>query len=606
MPFYRNPVIIAVIVEAFAAAAMVAGIAPRETAFVVAAAGVLLIAFVPVPQAALFTVLSIPVAIALPFGLGFDNFASWRLFVAALFLSWLFHSGVWRDITQLRIKTIVARFTLLDYIATAFLAVALLSLAAASDPYAGIKRILFLVNIALLYIVVRHVAYDTRRARELLWASAAAGIAVLCIGYFQYALIAFFSLYDFWKAWTDMVIPVFYGEELANLLSGSNTWFSYYADNPPTLRMFSLLPDSHSFAVFSMLAAVPGLALAAEELFSSPINRALSRPRFLIAAAIVPAAFFAIYFSGSRGVWLAAAALAFLGTAGALFAHSRIPEFIKKAALYCTLFAVGSTLTILFFQNLALLYAYDICERYSFLCNPVFLASYGLPGSLAIVGVIGGGAFLGLTILLRAWVWVEPRWKPFMSSALMPCAIFMLLLPVASFFSSRAHGYGVGSEDETFTMQRAKTVFDVTETSNRARLDIWILSAQAMLREPLVGVGIGNYPLVLAEDTDAAQRGASAHNLYLEFGAETGVLGMALLAFFFLEIVRMNMATLRARGSPERYFFAAVFSVYTLWLMGYNFFDVVLLNDKVALFFATLLGIAVAWNKGISVPSPRI
>ena len=67
-----------------------------------------------------------------------------------------------------------------------------------------------------------------------------------------------------------------------------------------------------------------------------------------------------------------------------------------------------------------------------------------------------------------------------------------------------------------------------------------------MGKHPLLGVGIGNFPVVLALNPSASKAGASAHNLYLNFFAELGVLGFVATSLFIVVIIKKDGICLRA------------------------------------------------------------
>ena len=94
--------------------------------------------------------------------------------------------------------------------------------------------------------------------------------------------------------------------------------------------------------------------------------------------------------------------------------------------------------------------------------------------------------------------------------------IFLLLFPVSSLLlslSQKAQGRSLDSSSD-LVFERAKTITDFSEISAKSRLEILSSTIDSVLKHPLFGVGLGNYPVVLKEDISAAKKGASAHNLY--------------------------------------------------------------------------------------------
>jgi len=158
--------------------------------------------------------------------------------------------------------------------------------------------------------------------------------------------------------------------------------------------------------------------------------------------------------------------------------------------------------------------------------------------------------------------------------------IFVLAFPASSLVSSLS--FQDDGRDASLAFKRAKTVIDLEELSVKSRMGIWEASFQSILKRPLLGVGVGNYPVVLGEDISAAKKGASAHNLYLDVASEMGLLGLIVLLLIFFLILKKSI---------HFNHFSRIFAFFFVWILIYNLFDVVLLNDKVLLLFMVALGL---------------
>lgn len=572
--------------------AVAGGAVPREVSLGILAGLVLYMLFAPMMNAAMLAVAAIPLYLALPISPSFDSMASWRIVVAILCARWFVFEFLSRyasprsffGIFRQNAYELWRRLLPLERAALVLFFVVVLSLFAAEFPTAGIKKILFLINGALLYLVIRNVASHEKARIALFSAAVLSGIAALVVGFLQYIIIIFVSLYDFWQFWAWTVIPSFYGNTLGEVLLKSNSWFSYYEAAPPTLRMFSVFPDSHSFGLFAVLAT--GLGLIG----------ILSRPTRLVSALIWFFSTLAIYFSGSRGIWLIASCIAIfliIALVSSLDTHPKRKHWL----LFLMYAGVGSLLLLYLGDQIALFEAFGQCDRLPVACENLALFIFVPLGSIITLAFVAAASFFATRLTVRLWDDIKTRvFRAHFPLIVGSFLLFLAMLPLASAISSRAHGFGVGSQDLTLAFKRAKSIFDVTEASNKARLDIWVRSAEAMVRNPLLGVGFGNYPLVLKEDIGASRRGSSAHNLYLDVGAETGVGGLIALILFFASILAMCWIILKRaieRSDFPRFDqkFAAVYAVYTIWIIGYNFFDIVLINDKVLLLYLSLLGI---------------
>ena len=186
--------------------------------------------------------------------------------------------------------------------------------------------------------------------------------------------------------------------------------------------------------------------------------------------------------------------------------------------------------------------------------------------------------------------------------------LFGILFLPASLISSLTQRAQGGIADSLTGIKRVRSITDFEEVSNRSRLQIWKAALGTIAERPVFGVGPGNFSVALGEDIGASRKGASAHNLYLDIASEMGVPGLLLFLLLIGRILyRMLSSIFTVQNSESRAenlersessiqdskfiiqkSMPMVFSVYFLWILGYSFFDVVLLNDKVCL-FATIL-----------------
>ncbi len=449
--------------------------------------------FAPLHDTIVLFIASIPLFTALPlFEIG-GSTSFWRIAIIILLLRTFKFIGlkkIWEETKKfLNIKKNWKEYRLY-YVTILFIIWTIISLLNALSITAGLKKTLFLINIvALFYIIKKSNILKIYKERMRLIKSAVFSTGfVLMVGLIQILSIIFIHLYDFWQFWAKKVIPLFYGENLAKVLATTNTWFSYYPDKPPTLRIFSVFPDSHSFALFIMIGMI--------FLFSYII----SSGKFLtnkLAVLFLIFSLLGIILSGSRGIWVS-----LIGT---------------------LIFAIGYFL---------------ITKQHKE--NFIF--------------------------------------KMLTTTAL----IFAFLFPTSSiiYSFSKDAAYNIDTE---MTLKRLKSVTNLEEVSNKSRLDIWLRSIESIMNKPVLGVGYGNYPVILKEDLKLAKYGSSAHNLYLDVASETGLIGLFFLLWIFWEIF------IKAYKSNDN--FSKSFLICFLTILWYNIFDVVLLNDKVLLFFMVPLAL---------------
>lgn len=523
---------------------MALDIIPREFSFVVTGVFLIYILKSPIEKSLQLVILSIPFYVSLPITSSFDSMANWRILLTLLFLKWM--AGKWQkiipkinDIKKMndlkkRIYDNKIRFEVLSAV---FVIISILSLIGAPSFGTGVKKIIFLVNIFLLYILIKKTADTKEKIMEIIKSAGVASVSVLVIGYMQLALTFIYSLFDFWQYWAGNVIPVFYGNRLGQLLSISNTWFSYYGNGtPPTLRMFSVFPDSHSFALFEVLS-IPFL-LVLLTYFKRNAHK------FYLVSITIIASLLGILLSGSRGVWVGA-----LITIGVCF------------------FIIGKN------------------EVKSQFTRALSLVKNSSKGQWRMMDKI-----------------VVPKLRNLLNNELkLPIVLLLLLFllfPISSIISDqeqnaeirRLNNGGTVQRDST-TFKRFASVIDITETSNKGRIEIWKDTLESIKKHPILGVGIENFSIVLDQDVSASKKGASAHNIYLNVWAEMGIFGLIIFLLIFYEIWKTSYEIYK--GNNEKLFkiFAAAFGIYLVWVASYGLFDVVLFNDKVLMMFMVAVGI---------------
>jgi O-antigen ligase len=484
----KSSFLVVFLVEILAIFLAVFGILPREIVLISTGIMVFYFIFARVEHSLLLFILSIPLFAAMQITESFDTMANWRILLVILFLVWFFKKHKWSQIKkqiftnccapEFKIKSNLAKWVIV------FLIIGALSVFFATSPVAAIKKLLFLINIFLLFPIIKDVAKDEKERIRIIKAGATAMIIVLLIGYLQLLSVFIVPLYDFWQWWAENVTSVFYGSNLSELLKVSNTWFSYYADSPPTIRMFSVFPDSHSFAMFGIIGLI----------FLVYILKKPQEPGKFLTWSVIVFSLLALMFSGSRGVWLSA-----------------VVPFL--AVIFLFIFRKEKIL------------------------------------------------------------------KPF----LVMLIIFALAFPVSSLVLSNSYEDG---EDATLAFKRAKSIADMEELSVKSRMGIWKTSLWSVLSHPLLGVGIGNYAVVLNEDVSAAKKGASAHNLYLDIVSEMGLLGLVAFLMVILSIFKKIKKEI-----IDNKLYAICFLFFLVWILIYNLFDVVLFNDKVLLFFMVAAGL---------------
>lgn len=175
----------------------------------------------------------------------------------------------------------------------------------------------------------------------------------------------------------------------------------------------------------------------------------------------------------------------------------------------------------------------------------------------------------------------------------------LLLIPFVILFTVAwpimgSDQFGLSKGDNQILAKRIRSILDLDETSNNGRIFIWKKTVHSIIRHPLLGVGIGNFPTVLNQASDLAKAGSSAHNLYLHIAAEIGLVGLLAALGILWSILKRAWAVFSDQGStffqPQgRTFtriYSAAFLLYSLWVLFYSLTDAVLFDERAFLVFA--------------------
>ena len=182
------------------------------------------------------------------------------------------------------------------------------------------------------------------------------------------------------------------------------------------------------------------------------------------------------------------------------------------------------------------------------------------------------GGYLGLLFSLAvfvffAWQRFDSKDKKFFGATVLLAAVILLLVgrPVAN---------------------RLISSFDAQEGSNLGRLAIWQDSRQIIKKNPITGVGLGNYSLAVSFSQDY-RNAVTSHNLYLDIWAETGI--FALLAWLFMFVAAVREAYKKIKNLP-----VIVFGCLTAlsYFFAHSFFETPIFNPTALAFLMVVLGLA--------------
>jgi len=94
---------------------------------------------------------------------------------------------------------------------------------------------------------------------------------------------------------------------------------------------------------------------------------------------------------------------------------------------------------------------------------------------------------------------------------------------------------------------------DVDEFTSVSRLALWGAAGYMFLEHPMMGVGFGNYRSLYNDYIPGAEPGQlDAHNLYLQFLGETGVIGFLAFGVMVFALARIAIRLAKNTETPDR------------------------------------------------------
>src|SRR3989344_692557 len=129
------------------------------------------------------------------------------------------------------------------FLTSAILLIAVISLSQSQDLTAGIKRIIYFINLSLVGIIIYDlIARKKVTAERIVKNIAIPTVTVAIIGFIQLAMSYLMDIYQFMRIWGEGIECRLFGNEWCYIASWvGNTWFAYFGDQL-SLRMFSIFP----------------------------------------------------------------------------------------------------------------------------------------------------------------------------------------------------------------------------------------------------------------------------------------------------------------------------------------------------------------------------
>ncbi len=165
------------------------------------------------------------------------------------------------------------------------------------------------------------------------------------------------------------------------------------------------------------------------------------------------------------------------------------------------------------------------------------LAFAGLLLTLSRGGIIGTA--VALVVLL---LWTAFR------------RVFAGLLVLLVIFAALNANPLAKSTEVSVVQQRLATIVGGQETTTNPRIGIWKKTPSIVADHFVLGVGVGDYSVVAPRYGLVALDGSPyehAHNLFLTFAAETGLVGLAAFVWFVVAVARTALSTLGRRTASD-------------------------------------------------------
>lgn len=131
--------------------------------------------------------------------------------------------------------------------------------------------------------------------------------------------------------------------------------------------------------------------------------------------------------------------------------------------------------------------------------------------------------------------------------------------------------------------------FSVSDSSVSERARLWSEAVENIKEAPLLGVGLGNYPLKVKPEA-LNREPIYVHNMYLDLAVELGVMGFGLFLLFILSCLSFSRAVFYQHRYRALYFALLIFLTHSL-------FEYPLFSIHILILFLTLLALLYAEKK---------
>jgi O-antigen ligase len=156
---------------------------------------------------------------------------------------------------------------------------------------------------------------------------------------------------------------------------------------------------------------------------------------------------------------------------------------------------------------------------------------------MTVMYTVSRGGFLGFAAIVLIIIYREKRSlsKVLFYSGIIGC--FLLLVAPDSFWNRMSTTFDEGTEYNY-------------QAGGSGRIAVWKRGAALMLENPVFGVGIGGFPYAEGLTHGGLGKWSTAHNSFIEIGAELGIFGL----IFFIKLLTSSVRSMqecRKLNEPE-------------------------------------------------------
>ncbi len=246
-----------------------------------------------------------------------------------------------------------------------------------------------------------------------------------------------------------------------------------------------------------------------------------------------------------------------------------------------------------------------LLENKRWLLIGVLLTSFAIMAS----GTRGVWVAMLAPFVVALFVLFRKLMVPFMKVMLSIYVLIVLLFIASPYISQSLNYVRTFDVDDNF-LNRAGSIYDLSENSNAGRLEMWHNSIKFAALHPF-GVGYGNFLVSITDDIsekttyeevaaaknlryNLPQQFVTAHSLYLQLMVELGFAGLLAFILFWWEYFERLYRFIKDNlGNMNRFAYLTVsLALAFIWILAYGVFDLTILNDRVLQYLFVSLAIS--------------